>query len=137
MNLSRTNRAYFDAAKAVSTLSNHHQAKIGCAVVYKHRIISTGCNSTRTHPIQKKYNCYRFEDDNNHSLHAETQALLPLLNRKDIEFNRVSLYIYREHKDGSLALARPCASCKALISSLGIKHIYFTGESSYISEILM
>lgn len=137
MDLTKRHKAYFDAAKAVSALSNHRQAHIGAAVVYKHRIISTGYNSTRTHPLQKKYNAYRFNVDTSHTLHAELQALLPLIKDKDIDFSKVSLYVHREHKDGSLALAKPCPSCMALIKELGIRNIYFTGEGSYISEFLI
>lgn len=137
MQLTKRHKTYFEVAKAVSKLSNHRQAHIGACVVYKHRIISTGHNSTRTHPMQKKYNQYRFDVDTVHSLHAETQALLPLIGRKDIDFSKVSIYIYREHKCGGLALARCCESCYQLIKDLGINRIYYTGEDSYISEILI
>ena len=42
--ISKTELAYFNAAKAVSKLSNHKH-KLGCIVVNKHRIISSGYNS--------------------------------------------------------------------------------------------
>lgn len=134
MKLTKSHRAYFKAAKAISELSDFPRVKIGCCAVYKHKIISSGCNSMKTNPAQKRFNIHRFDADTPATIHAELSCLLPLINRKDIDFGNVSLYIYREFKSGDLALARPCASCEALIKSLGIRNIYYTGNSSYISE---
>lgn len=138
MNLTKSQRAYFNAAKAMSELSDFKQHHIGAVAVYKHKIISSGCNSNRTHPTQKRYNALRFnEPAAHHTIHAELSCLLPLMKRKDINFSEVSLYIYREHKDGKPAIARSCPACLALIRSLGIKSIYYTGDNSYISEELI
>ena len=115
MELRKSDRAYFKVASAVSELSEFKQHKIGAVAVYKHKIVSSGCNSYV-------------------SKHAELECLLPLMRRKDIDFSRVSLYISRRHKSGELALAAPCPSCRALIKSLGIRNIYYTGDQSYISE---
>ena len=134
MQLSKSHRAYFKAAKAVSELSDFKQHHIGAVAVSKHKIISSGYNSNKTNPIQKRFNAHRFDVDSRHTVHAELHCLLPLINRKDINFSDVSLYIYRRHKSGELALARPCASCEALIRSLGIRNIYYTGNNSYINE---
>jgi deoxycytidylate deaminase len=135
MNLTKSHRSYFKAAKAVSELSEFKKHKIGVVAVYKHKVISSGVNSYVTNPLQKKYNQFRFTVDNTlHSKHAELDCLLPLLNRNDIEFSRVSLYIYRQHKSGALGVARPCESCLNLIKNLGIRDIYYTGDSSYIHE---
>ena len=134
MKLTKSHRAYFKAAKAISELSDFPRVKIGCCAVYKHKIISSGCNSTKTNPTQKRLNVYRFDADTPATIHAELSCLLPLINRKDIDFSNVSLYIYREFKSGELALAKPCASCEALIRSLGIRNIYYTGSQRYISE---
>lgn len=134
MNLTKKDKAYFNIAKEVSILSNFPRIKIGCCAVYKHKVISTGCNSLRTSPLQKKYNKYRFTVDTNHTCHAETSCLKSLINRRDIEFKNVDLYIYRAYQNNELALSRPCPSCMKLISELGIRNIYYTGNKSYISE---
>lgn len=134
MDITKSHRAYFKAARAMSELSNFKQHHIGCVAVSGHKIISSGYNSCKTNPIQKRLNVHRFDVDTNHTIHAELSCLLPLINRRDVEFSNVSLYIYREHKSGDPALARPCASCEALIRSLGIRNIYYTGNKSYISE---
>lgn len=137
MHLSKSHRAYFKAAKAIAELSDFPRVKIGCCAVYKHKIISSGCNSLKTNPTQKRLNIYRFDAETPATLHSELACLLPLINRKDINFSDMSLYIYREYKNGSPALSRPCPSCMALIRQLGIKKIYYTGYNSYINEELI
>ena len=134
MELSKRHKAYFKAAKSMSELSDFKQHHIGAVAVYKHKIISSGCNSNKTNPTQKHFNIHRFDVDTPATIHAELSCLLPLINRKDINFSDVSLYIYREYKNGKPAISRPCASCMALIRQLGIRRLYYSGDNSYISE---
>ena len=136
MTISKTQRAYYNAARAVSMLSDYPKVNIGCVVVYKHKIISSGYNSMRTHPTQGRLNKLRFDEDTPARLHAEVSALLPLINRRDIDFSRVSIYLYREYKDGNLAPSRCCKACFSLIRQLKIKNIYYTNEGSYVHEEL-
>ncbi len=137
MVLTKAHRAYFEAAKAVSKLSDFPRIKIGAVAVYGHRVISSGCNSLKTDTLQKKYNIYRFTEEAKHSQHAELACLKPLIGRKDIDFKNIELYVYREYKNGDLAMCRPCPSCLALIRSLGIRYIYYVGDNSYINEELI
>lgn len=137
MQLSKSHRAYFKAAKAIAQLSDFPRVKIGCCAVYKHKIISSGCNSMKTNPTQKRLNAYRFDADTPATLHAELSCLLSLINRKDIDFSDVSLYVYREYKSGHTALSKPCPSCMALIRELGIRKLFYTGDNSYINEELI
>ena len=74
-------------------MSDFPRIHIGACVVYKHKIISTGFNTQRTAPIQKKYNKYRFLEESRHSCHAETMCLKPLIARKDINFKDVKLAV--------------------------------------------
>lgn len=135
MELSKSHRAYFKAAKAVSEMSEFKQHRIGVVAVYRHKIISSGYNSYITNPLQKKYNRFRFDTDMTlHSKHAELDCLLPILNRRDIDFSRVSLYIYRQHKSGAPGIARPCESCFNLIKDLGIRDIYYSTEGGFSHE---
>lgn len=140
MTISKSHRCYFEAAKACAQLSDFPRVKIGCVAVSGHNIISSGYNQTKTAPIQKKLNKYRFTEDDSsthHAIHAEVNALKPLMGRKDIDFKNIELYVYREYKNGDLAMARPCPSCIALIRSLGVRHLYYTGSNSYINEELI
>lgn len=137
MKLTKSHRAYFKAAKAISELSDFPKVKIGCCAVYKHKIISSGCNSIKTNPTQKRLNIYRFDADTPATIHAELSCLLPLINRKDINFRDVSLYVYREYKSGDLALARPCPSCMKLLTELGIRNIYYTNLGRFSHEEIL
>ena len=132
--MTRKQKSFFEAAAAVSRTSEFPRVHIGCVVTNgNHRIISSGCNSTKSHPLQKKYNKERFEEDTQHSLHAEVDALLPLL-KEDIDFSKVELYTYRELADGTMAMSRPCPSCMKLIKDLGIRNIYYTTQDGYAHE---
>ena len=137
MRLTKTRRAYFEAARAIAELSDFPKIKVGAIAVYGHHIISSGFNAQRTAPIQKRYNRYRFSDDTPASLHAEIACLKPLIRRKGINFKRVDLYIYRQYFNGDLAMARPCESCFKLIKDLGIRHIYYTTNMGYSHENIL
>ena len=137
MELTKSHRAYFKAAKAISELSDFPKVKIGCCAVYKHKIISSGCNSMKTNPTQKRLNAYRFDAETPATIHAELSCLLPLINRRDIDFSNVSLYVYREYKNNELALSRPCPSCMKLITELGIRNIYYTNFGGFSHEEIL
>lgn len=131
-------KRFFNIAREVSLLSDFKKARIGAVVVDGNRIISTGCNSTKTSPVQDKYNKYRHFDDGAYCIpkvHAEIAALSPLLNNNSINWSKTELYIYREHKDGGISCAKPCEACSALIRDLGIKRIYYTDwDGSFVKE---
>ena len=62
--MTKKQKSFFDAAKAVSKMSDFPRIHIGCVATYgNHRIISSGCNSTKTHPVQKRLNKERFNVD--------------------------------------------------------------------------
>jgi deoxycytidylate deaminase len=127
----------FQKAKAASMLSDYPNHKVGAVMMLGNKVIAVGYNITKTHPIQKKYNIERGYDPdvkNNGQIHAE---MMCLINTKylDINWSRVSLYIYREHKDHSPAVAKPCPACEKAIQERGIGTVYYTTEGiSYAKE---
>lgn len=124
-------KKYFKIADSVSQLSNHPKAKLGCIIVSHKRILSSGFNSnTKTHTKQKRLDKIRFKTESTGKIHAETQALLPLINSRT-DLSKAELYISRRLKDGSLAMSKPCPSCMALIRSCGIKTIHYTTSEGY------
>lgn len=134
--IGKTNKAYFRAAKAVSELSDYPKHKLGCVVVSKHRIISSACNSkSKCHPLQAKLDAEKYGVSCPGKCHAEIAALLPLI-RDKVDLSNASIYVFREHKDGSLAMARPCSSCQKMIKQLKIKKCFYTIESGYAVEKL-
>lgn len=131
--MTKTEISFFNAAKAVSELSNH-KYRVGAVVVKSHKIVSSGCNSsTRTDIIQAKLDRQRYGCECPGKLHAESDALIPFIKRK-IDLSGASIYIYRQLKDGSYAMARPCPSCMKLIKMCQIKRIYYTTYGGYAKE---
>lgn len=127
---------YFAIADSISQFSDHPRTKLGCVIVKNKQIISSGCNSnTKTSPLQKRLDKKRFPEESSGKIHAEIQALLPLINNH-INFTKTTLYVSRKLKDGSLALSRPCPACMALIKACGIKTIHYTTADGYATEIL-
>ena len=132
--MTKKQKSFFAAAKAMSAMSVFPRAHIGCVVTDRnHHIISSACNSSKTHPLQKKYNKERFAEDTIHSLHAEVSALLPLI-KEDIDFSKIEIYTYRTLANGKCGMSRPCPSCLALIKELGIKKIWYTTDDGYACE---
>lgn len=123
----------FGAAKAVSELSDH-RVHVGAVVAAGARIISSGANSqTKCHAIQAKMDKEEFACDSKGPLHAEVAALLPLVKKK-VDLSGAAIYVYREHKNGVLACARPCARCEKMIREVGIKRVFYTIENGISEE---
>ena len=128
----------FGFAKNASTFSDFCGSKTarhtGCVIIHKNRVISVGWNTNKEHPVQKKYNKERgFNTDTcTNSLHAEICALI----KSDdlaVDWSKVSVFVYRECADGSLAMARPCSACMKAMLDRGIPkdHIYYTNEGGF------
>lgn len=132
--MTKKQKSFFEAAKAMSTMSDFNKIHIGCVVTEGNRIISSGFNSVRSHPVQKILNKERFKADTIHSLHAESMALIPLINKKNINWKKCSIYVYRELKNGQLGMCRPCPSCEKMIRDLGVRHIFYTSQNGYTEE---
>ena len=132
----KTQQSFFRAADAVSSLSDHKQTHLGCILVDKHRIISSGYNSsTRCSPLQKQIDVARFGFPDQHKgpVQAETSCLLPLI-RQGYDMTRSDLYIVRRHKSGPLALSRPCPGCMSLLRANGVRRVFFSVEDGYSVE---
>ena len=134
--MKQKDKVFFDVAAKIAKLSNHPRVKIGCVVVEHGRIISSGANSyTKTHPIQKRLDKLRFDGETTAKVHAEVAALVPLIKNKT-DLSKARIYVYREHKDGSLGCSRPCCGCMSLIKECGIKRVLYTNNEGYVCEDL-
>lgn len=105
----------FRMAKIASKHSSYKQ-QLGAAIYKSGKCISIGFNQIKSHP--KLANKDRF-----YSLHAEMSCLLNV--KQDIK--NASIFVYREFKNGKLALAKPCHFCiSSIIESKIISKIYYT-----------
>lgn len=133
--LGKAKRAYFNAAQGVSTLSDH-RCHIGCVVVNKHKIISSGHNSAqKTHAFQARLDKRTFSCECAGPLHAETDALLPLIKSR-VDLSNASIYVYRSMRDGTQGMARPCPRCMSIIRSCGIKTINYSTADGFAEELV-
>lgn len=121
-------------AKEASKDSTYPRQSLGSCLVYGNKIIALGCNSIRTSPLQYKFNKYRkftdFHAKNNGAAHAEISVLLKT-RFLDLDWKHVTLYIYREFKNGKRALSKPCAACEMACLERGIGTIIYTTETGY------
>lgn len=133
------NIKFFEEAKKESHLSDYDGQHLGAIAVYSDKfILARGHNSRKTNTTQYIYNRYRVEKRSNlldkpARSHAET-ALFRKIRYLDVDFSRVIVYVYRELKDGTLAMSKPCASCERLLRDLGIRTVCYTTEEGYVEE---
>ena len=127
---------YFDIAKSISRLSEYPKIHIGAIIVSNRNIIAAAFNKCKTHPLQKRFNIYRFDDTDSIDrckgyIHAEMQCIVSS-KRKDLTGS--TIYVYREKLNGFKGNCRPCKAClKALIES-GVKYICYTTDEGYVKE---
>jgi len=132
---SRKDKTYFKIANEISRLSDY-RVQIGCVIVNQHKIISSGHNSnSKCHPIQRRLDEKEFKCCCEGKLHAESDAIIYCM-RNHIDLNNATLYVYREHKDGSKAMARPCSRCMRLIKQNGIRKIKYTTNDGIAAEYI-
>lgn len=99
---------------------------IATAFDKKGRVISSGINAIKSHPLMQKYSAIAGESDQKIFIHAELSAVLRAGDRQIH-----SLLVQRHLKDGSLALAMPCPTCQAMIKDFGIKEVTYSDYNGY------
>jgi len=117
---------YLNKAKIKSKKSNHYKVKIGAILVNKGKVVSTGFNKLR-HNRHRQYSRWQ------NSVHAEIDCLLKAGNSAG-----GTLYVYRENKNGELAICKPCIFCQILIREKNIKKIIYTTSyyPNYVEEYI-
>lgn len=121
-----------------ATYTGPSSVKLGCVAVYHGTILAKGCNTDKTHTNQAKYNYLRYDAGRGSRYypdkqHAETNVL-GRIKYLDIDFSKVTLFIYREFKNGKPACAKPCVGCAKMIRDLKIGKIVYTNECGYTVE---
>lgn len=112
-------------AKAALKQTKFPRKPVGCALIKGPKIL-LGANSLKTSPLAVELGSRKGR------IHAEVSVL------KNLDNNHGGkLYVYREKKDGSLGLARPCDSCMKIIQSKGIKTIFYSTPNGFAKEKLI
>ena len=86
-------------------------------------LVVIASNVQKTHPLSKEYES-RWE-----WLHAEHNLLRNISNA-----SKGIVYVYRETKDGHLAMSRPCDGCRRLLLDRGVKKVIYTIQDSWATE---
>lgn len=135
--MTNSDLTFFNVAREISFLSDYRKARLGAVVVEGKHIVSTGHNSNKTNPTQARYNSYRrIGPEYMPRVHAEVSALNSLIGKKEIDFSRLKVFVYRELKDGTRAMARPCPSCMALMKDLGIRKVFYSTPDGFAEETI-
>ena len=125
---------FLELALEASEYSDVPRFKYGSVLVHRNRVISAGCNKTKTHPLQYKLNQNRAQGKRDRSyIHSEVDALMSV----DQVPKNATLYIARQGLTGKLLLARPCEGCMSLIRALKIKTIVYTTPDGFAVEHIL
>lgn len=112
---------FLDLAKQLSKLSTH-RSRIGSVVVRKSKPVGLGFNSLKTHTKSpSKYHC----------LYAEVSAVL----NARADTTGCDVYVYREDKNGKMAMSKPCKDCHNFLLDVGIRRVYYTTDSGSVEEM--
>lgn len=115
---------FFNLAKKLSYKSDYYAHRLGAVVTRGNEILGIGFNKKKTHPLSET----RFNN-----IHAELSAIL---NSGEEDLSGCSIYVYRETKHGTLAMARPCEHCMKLLRQVNISKIYYSTETGYAKEVI-
>lgn len=138
------NERFFKFAREASKNADYknkgtsNSPAIGAVAVYKGSIVAEAWNTDKTSPLQARYNIYRY---NNPNLPPKTHCETSLVQRlrwkfgDNLDWAKVDIYLYREYKDGRLAMCRPCCSCLHMLKEeFGIKRIFYTTPDGFCEE---
>ena len=108
------------------------RAKLSACVVIKNRIISTGRNQYKSHPLARQYG----KNKEAIFLHAEVNAIANSLNHVDKDdLRKATLYVYRiKHPDNDKrewvnGMAKPCKGCMRAIAEFDFKRVVYTTDN--------
>lgn len=110
-----------ELAIASAHLSTEFKQRVGSVITdSKGRVISSGYNKRKTHPLQMRY--ARKINPEQCFLHAEIDALVQC---REVPH---TIYVARVRKNGRTAMARPCPICSLAIGEAGIKTVVYTTD---------
>lgn len=116
-------KKYMRLAKLMSKHSAYKH-KLGACIVLKNKVLGLGYNKAQTHT--KSPSPYK-------TLHAEVAALI---NAGRLDLDGAKCYVYREHKDKSMANSKPCKHCESMLKEFGITTVYYTDEQGVTTYAL-
>ena len=115
-------------------LINKHNADLRCRhfsfILDRNRIISIGMNSTKTHPMNLKYNYINKNKEKISDIvgtHSELNAVIKL----GVEdCSKLTLVNTRINRNNLLDHSAPCNGCSDMIKQLNFKNVYHTDSQA-------
>jgi deoxycytidylate deaminase len=111
-------------------LINKHNADLRCRhfsfILDRNRIISIGMNSTKTHPMNLKYNYVNKNKEKISDIvgtHSELNAVIKL---GEEDCSKLTLVNTRINRNNVLDHSAPCHGCSDMINQLNFKNVYFS-----------
>lgn len=114
---------FFKLAKKASLSGEHFQHRIGAVLIKKNKVVSIGFNRQKTHP--KSPSPFKY-------LHAEIDCILGVDSDTLMDSE---LYVYRQTRNNTLGLSKPCKHCLWMLQLAGIKKIHHTSEEGYTTYV--
>lgn len=114
---------------AISSPGTAGKYKLASGIIYKRRLIATGVNSYKSHPMMIN-NGYREEQIYLHSEADVIKNALRLISQEQLA--KSSLYIVRVKRGSDnqwvYGNAMPCLGCRSLIAQYNIKEVEYTTD---------
>lgn len=105
-----------------------HRWKVGACLIDGPRLV-VAHNAKKTSPFVSKVRGYH---EGSH-LHAEAA----LFGRSQTgAFRGAAVYVYRERKDGSPGLSRPCGGCIQVLRQHQIRKVIYSTPEGWVTETL-
>ena len=123
----------YQIARVASRNGDYPRNQTGAVAVYHNKVLAVGWNSTKTSSLQARYNKARGFDGyaTKPSIHAE-MMVVNKIKYLDIDFGKIKFFVWRGREEPQIS--KPCAACEKAMRDLGICHVYYTGNNSYIKE---
>jgi len=112
--------------QAESSVMNY---RMGAVVRRGNTVVGAGCNRNYHPKLRRWRSPYLTEHT---GLHAEMAAVWGV---RWHSLKGCIIYVVRLKADGTLAMARPCPICQAMLNDAGIKKVFYSNEHGKIVRL--
>jgi tRNA(Arg) A34 adenosine deaminase TadA len=122
---------------ALSHPGTQGRVHMAAGMVYRNRMIATGINSYKSHPMMLEYG----KNEDAIFLHAEIDAIKNALRVIDeSKLSKCDIYILRmkkaeDHKTWIRGIAKPCCGCASAIISFGLRNAFWSEDDNKMDSL--
>jgi deoxycytidylate deaminase len=121
-------------------LINKHSADLRCRhfsfILQRNRIISIGLNSTKTHPLNLKYNYINKNKEKISDIvgtHSELNAVIKL---GEEDCSKLTLINTRINRNNLLDYSAPCNGCSDMIKQLNFQNVFYSTNNGNFKKMV-